>query len=346
MGTFPRSFTGSRPVAAPEQGHMTHLDPFLLSPVFSDRPWGGTGLAAYGKNLPDGALIGESWEVADLPDGVAKGVADPRSRVASGPYVGLTLSDLILGNESALMGEAEPTPEGRFPLLVKLIHAREPLSVQVHPHAEYVAEHPEARLKTESWYIVDADEGAELFVDFADGVSDDDIEEAMGSSEIVPLLGRVPVSVGDFQHVPAGLVHAIGAGIILAEIQTPSDTTFRIYDWSEELGRAPREMHPSESLASIRRNPSEAFSIPASGRSGVRDLIECDHYWMREHRPDSGTIALRETGGPTVLLVIEGSMAIDRLTVEKGGTAMIPSCSTPAVVASNAATVLEVGLVP
>lgn len=325
---------------------MTSLEPFLLSPVFSERPWGGTRLAAYGKQLPDDALIGESWEVADLPDGVAKGVADPRSRVATGPYAGLSLADLILSHERQLMGDAQPTPEGRFPLLVKLIHAREPLSVQVHPHAKYVAEHPEARLKTESWYVVEADEGAELFVDFDDAASDDEIEQAIGSPAIVRLLGRSPVSVGDFQHVPAGLVHAIGAGIILAEVQTPSDTTFRIYDWSEELGRAQREMHPRESLASIRRNPPEAFSLGASEEPGFRDLIECDHYWMREHLIDGGRAALRETAGPTVLMAIEGGLTIDGLTVEKGGTAIIPACSAPEVTAPNAATVLEVGLVP
>ena len=325
---------------------MTKLDPFLLSPVLSERPWGGTRLAQFGKHLPDGVPIGESWEVADLPDGVASGIPDPRSRVAGGPHVGLSLADLITSHGDDLMGEAEPTPEGRFPLLVKLIDANEPLSIQVHPPADYVATHPDARLKTESWYVIEAAHDAELFIDFADGIADEQIGGAVGSPALVPLIRRRSVSAGMFQHVPAGLVHSIGAGVLLAEVQTPSDTTFRMYDWAVELGRAPREMHIEQALGSIRRSPEEAFDLAAFPGPGARDLISCGHYWMREHRLAGGLIGLRPTGGPTILMIVAGAVDVDGLGVGRGGTAMIPASSTPAVTASPGTTVLEVGLVP
>ena len=123
------------------------LRPFTLQPVLSPRPWGGRRLEEYGKVLPEGVMIGESWEVADLPDDVVPYLDDPRSRVSSGPFAGMSLADLIADRGDELLGPVLPTPEGRFPLLVKLLDAREHLSIQVHPHEEYVATHREARLK-------------------------------------------------------------------------------------------------------------------------------------------------------------------------------------------------------
>ena len=134
----------------------SRLDPFTLTPVLSARPWGGRRLEEYGKELPDGVLIGESWEVADLPDHVVPYIDDPRSRVASGPLAGWALADVIDKHGEELLGPIPPTDEGRFPLLVKLLDAAQHLSVQVHPHEGYVAEHPGARLKAESWYVMEA----------------------------------------------------------------------------------------------------------------------------------------------------------------------------------------------
>jgi mannose-6-phosphate isomerase len=303
------------------------MQPFTLSPVLVSRPWGGRRLLDLGKALPEGVMIGESWEVADLPAEVAPSVDDPRSRVASGPHTGAALSDLIAMSDE-LLGPVPPTAEGRFPLLVKLLDAREHLSVQVHPHAAYVADHPAARLKTESWYVMDSVPGSELFLDVVDDIDPDAVAEAMGTQAVVPMLRAVPAASGAFHHVPAGLIHALGAGVMVAEVQTPSDTTFRIYDWAAEYGRQPRDLHAMESMASIRIHPSDAYSVARATDPGARLLAANSHYWIREHRTEGG-VDLGGPPGPRVLMVIEGSLALGGLELHAGQTGIVPSSALP-----------------
>lgn len=321
------------------------LEPFLLDPVPVERPWGGRRLEAYGKALPAETMIGESWEVADLPDHVAPTVDDPRSRVATGPFRGDALADLIERAGEELLGPVRPTDEGRFPLLVKLLDAREHLSVQAHPHADYVSTHPEARLKTESWYIIAAEPGADLYLDLVDGTTPEDTEAVMGSRDIVPYLRSVPAESGAFHHVPAGLVHALGAGVMVAEVQTPSDTTFRIYDWAAEYRRAPRDLHPVQALASIRLHPADAYSLAPSRVDGVRELASNDYYWIREHRSAGGAVDLAGLPGPKVIMVVEGRAALDGLEPGLGSTAIVPAvASGTRVTAAGRSTLLEIGI--
>ncbi len=257
---------------------MQGLDPFRLQPILVERPWGGTRLAADGREPHPDGTIGERWALVDLPQEVAPAVPDPSNTVLDGPYTGMPLRVAMAAACEAILGPVPPAPEGRFPLLFKLLDAREHLSVQVHPDEAYVAEHPEARLKTESWYVVDAEPDAVLYLDVRPGTTTADVEAVIGTPAIVPLLRRWPALVGAFHHVPAGLIHALGAGTLVAEVQTPSDTTFRIYDWSTEYGRAPRPLHPAESLASIRIDPPQAFNLDSvdlvwSPRAGSYRLL-------------------------------------------------------------------------
>lgn len=318
------------------------LEPFSLAPVLVERPWGGRRLERFGKDLPSGLMIGESWEVADLADEVAPTVDDPRSRVSTGPMAGASLAEVIEQARDLLMGPVEPTTDGRFPLLVKLLDAREHLSVQVHPHAAYVAQHPEARLKTESWYVVDAEPGAELFLDVVEDVTVATVGAAFGSPGVVGMLRSVPAMPGAFHHVPAGLIHALGAGVMVAEVQTPSDTTFRIYDWSVEYGRAPRELHSAESIASVRIHPSDAFGVAPGSGPGVRLLVANRHYWIIEHRCD-GRFEMGGAPGPRVVMVIAGSMVMGDLRLSAGATAIVPAAALP-VAAHGAGVLLEVGI--
>ncbi|MDJ0924423.1 MAG: class I mannose-6-phosphate isomerase [Acidimicrobiia bacterium] len=320
------------------------LRPFTTSPVLSPRPWGGRRLVEYGKELPDDTSIGESWEVADLPDDVVPYLDDPRSRVASGPFVGLSLGDLIASQRAELLGPVEPTAEGRFPLLVKLLDASEHLSVQVHPHQGYVATHSEARLKTESWYVIEADPGAVMFYGFSDGWGEREVKARIGTPDIVPTLRTFQPESGSFYNVPAGLVHSLGAGLLVAEIQTPSDTTYRLYDWSMEYGREPREMHLQQGAASILLDPADATSLPPAQERGVRELISNPHYWIREHRTHEA-IRLADRPGPRVMMVIRGSVAIDQLVLGRGGTAIVPAGALDSTVAATSpSTVLEIGI--
>ena len=321
-----------------------NLRPFVMTPVLSPRPWGGRRLEEYGKELPEGALIGESWEVADLAEDVVAYIDDPRSRVASGPFRGHSLADLIAGNRDELLGPIAPTDEGRFPLLVKLLDAREHLSVQVHPHQEYVAEHPGARLKTESWYVVEAEPEATMFYGFEAGLSRKDVVPSIGTSDIVPTLYTMHPEPGSFHNIPAGLVHSLGAGLMVAEIQTPSDTTYRLYDWAVEYGREPRPLHAEEGAASILLNPAYAYSLPPAQGRGTRLLISNRDYWIREHRTNT-TLTLAKRPGPRVMMVIRGSLELDGLQLRQGGTAIIPAAALDSsVTAKRPSTILEIGL--
>lgn len=331
---------------------ISPLGLLTLEPILVPKPWGGRALERFGKALPAGQLIGESWEVADLPDGTAVDAAESHSHVVGGPQRGLTLSALIAKYGSDLLGTAAAMPDGTFPLLVKLLDTNEHLSIQVHPDAAYVARHPGAALKTESWYVLDARPGAVLYKGFRDGVSPADVASAAGTKDVVDLLQTFDARPGDFHHLPAGVIHALGAGVVVAETQTPSDTTFRIYDWSDEYGRKPRTLHITEALDTLEMSSDLGTYLAPSQVNGTRLLIATDHYWQREHRYDAGKIALHNAKELRVLLVAVGSVTIQ---APGEGATVFPIGSTivlPAVIATETTVhvvqptvLLETGLV-
>lgn len=301
---------------------MARVEPFTLAPVLVEKPWGGRRLAELGKH-PGPAFFGESWEVADIPNQVAPHLEDPCSRIATGPWRGWALGALAAKLGADLMGPVRLTPEGRFPLLVKLLDAREHLSVQVHPDEAYVAAHPSARLKTESWYVVDADPGSVLFLDVAPGVTRRQVTEAIGSVSIVSLLRKVPAMSGSFHHLPAGMIHALGAGTMIAEVQTPSDTTFRLYDWAAEYDRDPRPLHPVEAVESARLHPQGALDLePMQPDERARLLVSTPHYWMKEHA--AGSVEVEDRPGPRIIMAVEGRTVLDGLELSRGTTGLIP----------------------
>lgn len=229
----------------PSNDSMVFNLPLPMSPVFVERVWGGDQLArVFGKPLPPEQRIGESWEAADIGNNV--------STVMSGRFAGRSLRDLAeeMGGEK-LFGRAL-LPDGRMPLLFKLIDAREDLSVQLHPSdadaASFAAEvGGEARGKEEAWYILDADKGARLVLGLKDGATMTDFLDAVKAGRGEALLNWCEVSPGEIYYIPPGLVHAIGKGILLAEIQQSSDTTYRLYDWGRVgLDGKPRQLHTEE----------------------------------------------------------------------------------------------------
>lgn len=317
------------------------LGPLRLRPVLVDKPWGGRRLATLGRDLPPDRLIGESWEVADL-DPAQTTQPDPCSRVAEGPYAGATLAELIRTHGDALLGDVAPTAGGRFPLLVKLLDAREHLSVQVHPPAAWVADHPDDHLKTETWVVVAADPGADLLLGLADGVTPGMLRAAAGTPAMVPLLRRVPARVGDVHHLEAGLVHALGAGVLVAEVQTPSDTTFRLYDWTEEHGRTPRDLHLEEALACIELGWAHNVAPPAPP-AGDGLLVDTPHYRLWRHHLAAGEPLSSPGGAPRVWTVITGEVVLqaDGHAVGAGQSLLLPAVWEGVAAASAAATVLE-----
>jgi len=225
--------------------------PIVFVPELKEKVWGGRRLARLGKALPEVIDIGESWELADLDATSASGGGGGASRsvIASGPLEGKTIHDAMDLWGADLLGAAKPSQSGGFPLLVKYLDAREHLSVQVHPSAQYAESNPGAHLKTESWIVLAADEHAVIYKGLKDGVTEHDLRDAIERGTVPELLVAVPAAAGDCHTLPSGTLHALGAGVLVAEIQTPSDTTFRVYDWAAEYGRQGREMHIDAAIA-------------------------------------------------------------------------------------------------
>ncbi len=219
------------------------LYPLTFQPIFKERVWGGRRLEQlYGKTLPPGLPIGESWEISDRPGDV--------SVINNGPLAGHNLHWLVEHHRKELLGDAG-LHGGRFPLLVKILDAREKLSLQVHPPAAKAAELG-GEPKTEMWFIADAAPGAELYVGLRRGVSREQFERRIREGTVEDCFHRVPVKAGDAMFLPSGRVHAIGAGLVIFEIQQNSDTTYRVFDWNRPgLDGNPRPLHVAESLASI-----------------------------------------------------------------------------------------------
>ena len=208
------------------------LYPFVIEPKETPAIWGGDALVTtYGKDGDPKAKLGESWECWDT------------NRVTNGPLAGSTIADLRSKLGAQLLGDLDPSRP--FPVLTKIIDARDWLSVQVHPddaYAQRVEKQPNG--KTECWYIFSAEKGAELVLGWTQDTSREEYERRVADGTLGDILRRVPVRAGDAFYLPAGTLHAIGAGIVLFETQQASDLTYRIFDWNRtDASGKPRELH-------------------------------------------------------------------------------------------------------
>ena len=219
------------------------LYPFTFLPVYKNYLWGGRSLSAFGKHLPDRGIVAESWEISSHPDG--------ESIVANGEFKGQTLTSLVKRFGAQLVGNALP-PEKiiKFPLLVKFIDAKDKLSVQVHPNDEFAFNNENGGLgKNEMWYIMEASPNSKIVYDVTPGTTRESFELAVAEGRINDCLNYFPVKAGDFVDIPAGLLHAIGDGIVLAEIQQNSNTTYRVYDYDRTDAQGnTRDLHIKKAL--------------------------------------------------------------------------------------------------
>jgi len=296
--------------------------PLALEPRYDERPWGGRRLATrLGKRLPDAGRIGESWETT--------GVA----RVVNGPLAGATLQELVERDPAGLLGErgrAASQPFNDFPLLAKFIDAEETLSVQVHPDDEGAAPLGQ-RGKTEAWHILDATAESFLITGFQEPVTPERVRLALEREEIGTLLERLPVSAGDTVIVPAGTVHAIGAGVLLYEIQESSDLTFRLYDWGrrDQHGR-PRQLHVEEALAALRPDRHARRTRPLELDTDRTILAAC-RYFLLERWSVQGSARRARPAGQTfhVLSCTQGEARVSggsaTAEVKVGQTVVLPA---------------------
>jgi len=331
------------------------LYPLLFEPIYKPKVWGGRALEKLGRSLPEGESIGESWELVDLAATSASGGGGgaERSVVDNGPLAGTDLRALMDRFGAALMDRLPRSDEGGFPLLVKFLDARENLSVQVHPSADYAARHDEAHLKSEAWYILDAEPGAVIYKGIKPGTTPEQFRRAIEEDKVEELVIAVPVSPGDIHYLPSGTCHALGAGIVVAEVQTPSDTTFRVYDW----GRAGRELHVEQAMACLEFGPAETDRYEPHTRiererTMLERLVECEYFTIDRLTMEAGWESPRVDREPVVWIVLEGRAAVAcehvdptarRTTIERGRTALLPAeMDAPRVEAEEATTLLEV----
>ena len=302
------------------------LYPFLFHPIFKERVWGGRRLETlYGKTLPPGVPIGESWEVSDRPG--------DESVIANGPLAGKSLRWLMQAHGGDVLGAARAAADNRFPLLCKILDARDTLSVQVHPPA-HLAVALNGEPKTEMWHITDGAPGAELFVGLERGVTRAEFEARLQTGEVARCVHRLPVRAGDTMFLPSGRVHAIGAGLVIFEIQQNSDTTYRVFDWNRTgLDGKPRELHVPQSLASIDFTDVEPSLVdsPAidegalTSRSLVRDpLFTVDAFQARA----SGEAAMVPPR-LRILAAVNGQVTVSggglAVAVEPGRFCLVPA---------------------
>jgi mannose-6-phosphate isomerase len=253
--------------------------PLKFQPIFQQRLWGGQRLRHLLHKPIDPLLpIGESWELADLPPETVKADATGASAdgwfsnlIDNGPWAGRRLHDVW----------PELGGAGYFPLLVKFLDAQQDLSVQVHPDAAYCRAHPGAHLKSEAWYVMHAAPGARIYKGLKPGTSREEFRAALESGRVAPRLNAVPVQAGDCHYLPSGTLHALGAGILAAEVQTPSDTTFRVFDWNRLTAQGmPRQLHVEEAMACIDSGPPLPGTRAAPESLANLRLVECPYFTL------------------------------------------------------------------
>jgi mannose-6-phosphate isomerase len=247
--------------------------PLVFKPIFQERIWGGRKLEElFGKNIPAGKRIGESWEIVDRPEA--------QSMVRGGPLADRSLHDVWVNFREEVFGKVSDTP--RFPLLIKLLDARQKLSLQVHP-AEEVAESLGGESKTEFWYVVAAEPGAEIYVGLRRTMAREQFEQALRSKTVAECVHAIAVKEGDAMFLPSGRFHAIGAGNVLIEVQQNSDTTYRVFDWNrvDDTGQ-PRSLHIAEALQCIDFNDVAPRLIEPEGDVMVRHDLFVVEKWNLE----------------------------------------------------------------
>ena len=310
--------------------------PLRLAPILKRIRWGGRKLGdRLGKDLGPGGDWAESWEVSDHG-------AD-QSVVAGGPFAGWALERLVKERNAELFGTHAELPGGgtreQFPLLVKFLDAADTLSVQVHPDdAKAKTYDPAENGKTEAWVILDADPGACLYAGLKPGTDADALRTASEAGTVADLLHRFEVSPGDCVFIPAGTVHAIGAGVLLAEIQQSSDLTFRLYDWGYVGPDGnPREIHLDESIActDFARGPVDPVTPrPLPGPSAASERLVAGEFFVIDRHAGTAPFPVGADDGGTgdrfrVLMTVAGAAALtgdfDRVELSLGDTVLVPA---------------------
>ena len=303
------------------------LYPLTFAPVFKDYIWGGRNLERLGRELPAG-IIAESWEIAAHKNGT--------TRVDNGRYAGKLLTEVQdeLGLELIGTNCAWAQERKKFPLLIKILDANRPLSVQVHPNDSYALAHEGNELgKTEMWVVLQAEPGAELILGVKSGTTKQAFRQAILDGQLEPFLHTLPVKAGDHVCVPAGSLHAIMDGLIIAEIQQNSDTTYRVYDWNRfGADGQPRPLHIDKALDVInfeQVEPKVVAPLLIEERSGIRRSLLCRNQYFVTERVEmtAGSVFEGHCNGDSLEIwgVLKGAVRLNELSLDAVQFVLVPA---------------------
>ena len=304
------------------------IQPIKFKPIYQERVWGGTDFEEkLGRDdLPEGKVIGESWELVDRPE--AQSVTD----------TGSSLRALIESDPEQIMG-AGWKAEWPFPILVKWLDCQEKLSLQVHPPAA-IAPELNGQPKTENWYIADAEPHATLMAGLKKGVTRDDFEAGLKANELEDLVHSISVQAGESIFIPSGRIHAIGGGNLILEIQQNSDTTYRVYDWGRVgLDGTPRELHIEESMRSSDFEDFEPDTLKPEGDDQTLAMSDVFNLYRRTLTP--GKTLTFTSGQPRIVSVVSGSLQErEGCELRLGDNVLLPARGSYEFVASEDCVVL------
>lgn len=296
-----------------------------FQPILKDKVWGGEKLVQVLDKESDRKDMGESWELSD--------VKGDTSIVINGDLKGKDLKELILEFKSDLMGKKVYNHFGEnFPLLIKFIDAKEALSIQLHPHDDLAKKRHNSFGKTEMWYVMQADDNANLIVGFKKTVSPEEYLHHLENKTLTDILNIDEVNKGDVYFIPTGRVHAIGAGVMLAEIQQTSDITYRIYDWDRPNPDGTyRELHTEEALEAIDYTAKASYKTTYSKQQNVASEIVSCPYFTTNILPLNGNISVNHSQKDSfvIYMCVEGKVEFvyntQKESLQKGETILVPA---------------------
>ena len=304
------------------------MDPIILSPLYMTRVWGGRSLEEnYQRPLPDDQPYGESWEITDREG--------EQSVICEGPFSGKTLHDLWANQREEIFGEG--LLGDRFPLLIKILDARDDLSIQVHPPQE-IASTLGGDPKTEMWYIADCDPEAKLYIGLKNGTTRQSFEQSLLDGTVEQQVHAVTPTPGESIFIPSGRLHAIGSGFLIYEIQQNSDTTYRVFDWNRMgLDGTPRDLHVEESLASIDFTDFE----PGMDQPDGNTLARCEYFVVDQHDLQAGELIANQNDRFSIITIVSGEVtATNGRVFKKGDFLILPRGASP-LTAQTQAKVLQ-----
>ena len=315
------------------------LYPLQFEPILKERIWGGTKLKTYLNKPILSNITGESWEISTVENDI--------SVVSNGVYKGKSLNDLINEFPEAIIGTNVYAQFGKqFPLLFKYLDAREDLSIQLHPNDELAKKRHNSFGKTEMWYVMQADADASLIVGFKEKSTPEEYLKHINNKTIVDILDTKKVNQGDVFLLETGTIHAIGAGIVIAEIQQTSDVTYRIYDFDRvDVNGNTRELHVDLSLEAINYETVNAQKEYAKVENVSNEVVNCKYFTTNFIPLDGKNQVNKNQTSFTVFMCVEGDFQLmfdkERYSYKKGDTVLIPAALTDFEL-SGSASILEI----